>query len=385
MVFTETRIVVVGGAFAGLEVVQTLAKASKKLQLQVTLVEPHEHFHHNLGFVRAVTQKGFAQKCFIPLKNAPIFTSGTVVHERARVVKTFVDRVSLDDGREIAFDYLVLATGSQYGTPGKPSGDMYQDVLKKLTTALEAVEKARRILVVGGGSVGIELVGELTDLPNKEVTLVANGILTGMPDVSDKLRRKLVEKMTKRGVKLVDNQRVNLTAEEREVGYVAETRGWDLSSGEKIEADLMFACIGHTSLNTSFASTLGDGVLNPITQEIRVRPTMQLQTHDHIFAVGDCNDEGHKLAFAARLQGSVAAKNIIKLIQAKYTPTSPAIVKLNEFKIIKAAMITLGAHDGAAQMPGIGVIGRTLVTMLKGKDFLLKDTYKQFNATAPGV
>ncbi|KAI9596406.1 hypothetical protein BDF19DRAFT_438983 [Syncephalis fuscata] len=384
MANTKTRIVVVGGAYAGIAVLSALANTSKKLNLKLTLVEPRDHFHQNMAFVRAATQKGFAEKCFVPMENAAFFKDGTVKHERARVSKALSDRVVLDDGREIAFDYLVLATGSRFGVPGRPAGDSVEEVTQKLTAAREAVEKARRILIVGGGPVGIELAGEIKDLPNKEVTLVSNGLLSGMPAVSDKLRHKLSSKMKARDIKVIDQQRVTVTAEEREIGYVAETRGWKLSNGETIEADLMFACTAHTGLNTTLARSLGDDVVNLETEEIRIRPTTQLLAHSNIFAIGDCNDDGHKTAYAARLQADVASKNIIKLVEAKGAGNSSSnSVKLTEFKAPNVCLVTIGAHEGAAQLPVFGVVGRTLPAMLKGKDFMLKSTYKQFNATAP--
>ncbi|RKP23308.1 hypothetical protein SYNPS1DRAFT_24663 [Syncephalis pseudoplumigaleata] len=388
---SKTRIVVVGGSFAGLEVLSTFSKHKERLNLDIILVEPHNHFHYNLAFVRAVTQPDFAEKCFIPLANATVFTSGAVKHVRARVSKALDDRVVLEDGEEIAFDYLVVATGSRFGVPGRPSGDTVHEVTRQLVVAREAVERARRILVVGTGAVGIELAGELTDLPGKEVTLVGSGLLAHDAGISDRLRDKLRDKLTRdRGVRLVLGTRVQVTAEQRAAGYVDEKRMWHLANGEQIEADLMFTCTGHTGLNTELAESLGGGdgdgreqVIDPGTQAIRVRPTMQLRAHDHIFAVGDCNDYGRKLAFVARQQAAMAANNLLKLVRKRATTSAGCTTELDEFKPMDACIVTLGARDGAAQLPYIGTVGRTLAVMLKGKDFMLRRNYKQLNATAP--
>ncbi|RKP08425.1 hypothetical protein THASP1DRAFT_29765 [Thamnocephalis sphaerospora] len=378
---SKTRVLVVGGSFAGVGALTELAKHANALNLDVTLVEPRDHHFHNIAFLRAVAQPGFAEKCFIPLANAPFLRGDSVHHERSRVREAHVDRIVLEDGRELSYDYLVLATGSRYGVPSKVNTDVVEEGVAALKEALAAVQKAKRIVVVGGGAVGIELAGELKqNYPDSTVTIVSaeNQLLANPPALADKLRAKLLAKLTAFGVHVVLGRRITLTAEQRAAGYVAGEHAWELDNGETIEADLLFSATGHTGLNTDLAQTLGENVVNPETSEIRVRPTSQLQAHDHIFAVGDCADLGSKLAFLAGAQGALSAENIIRLVRAQRNASSTA--KLSEFKTLNACMVTIGSREGAAQLPGIGVIGRTLVKMLKGKDFMLKRTYNQLAA-----
>jgi NADH dehydrogenase FAD-containing subunit len=176
---------------------------------------------------------------------------------------------------------------------------------KKKTNIVKLVEFSSSVVVPSA----LNVAGEITDLAGKEVTLISNnGLTQGMSQLSDKLRSKLKEKLKNRNVKFILDQRVTITAEEHETAYVTETRKWQLSNGESIETDLMFARLGHTELNTALAGSLGDNVLNPDTQEIRIRPTMQLIVHDNIFAVNNCNGSSRKMTLIARLQTVVAVK-----------------------------------------------------------------------------
>jgi NADH dehydrogenase FAD-containing subunit len=79
---------------------------------------------------------------------------------------------------------------------------------------------------------------------------------------------------------------------------------------------------------------LGDDVVDAQSGEIRTRPTGQVHGFDNVFAVGDCAQLGNKFAFAADLQGKLAAQNIIKLIQSSRKSGSSA--KLDTFKPVVA-------------------------------------------------
>ena len=73
---------------------------------------------------------------------------------------------------EIKFTELVLATGSSGPFPGKCDhslGDssqlqqLYEDYATK-------IKKAKKIAIIGGGAVGVEMSGEIAgDFPDKEV------------------------------------------------------------------------------------------------------------------------------------------------------------------------------------------------------------------------
>jgi NADPH-dependent 2,4-dienoyl-CoA reductase/sulfur reductase-like enzyme len=85
-------------------------------------------------------------------------------------------RVHLDDGRTLAWDKLVLATGStpnRFGWPGERlEGVQGLYTLQDLETLERSVGGARRAVVVGGGLIGVEL-AEMLHTRGLPVTLLA--------------------------------------------------------------------------------------------------------------------------------------------------------------------------------------------------------------------
>lgn len=100
--------------------------------------------------------------------------------ERVRGWVTHIDvgerRVRLDDGRAIAWDRLVVATGStpnRFGWPGETLGGVQGlYTLQDLETLERAAADARRAVVVGGGLIGVEL-AEMLHARGLPVTLLA--------------------------------------------------------------------------------------------------------------------------------------------------------------------------------------------------------------------
>jgi len=76
---------------------------------------------------------------------------------------------TLAGGEEISYGYLVFACGSSIPFQGKvPLGTSMRDAEKRYSECADQVVKSNRIVVIGGGAVGVELVGELAlDYPNK--------------------------------------------------------------------------------------------------------------------------------------------------------------------------------------------------------------------------
>ncbi|CAF4663393.1 unnamed protein product, partial [Didymodactylos carnosus] len=62
---------------------------------------------------------------------------------------------------------------SSYAFPGKVAEHHSIDAYMKYEQIHNKIEQAKHILVIGGGSVGIELCGEIaTDFKDKHITLV---------------------------------------------------------------------------------------------------------------------------------------------------------------------------------------------------------------------
>jgi NADH dehydrogenase FAD-containing subunit len=108
------RVIVVGGGYSGTAIAKLLDR-----EFDVTLIEQQEMFFHNVGALRAVVDPSWVEKIFIPYSG--LLQRGTILHNR--VTEVTPDKVHLDNGEILAFDYLILATGSSYPFPAKMSSD----------------------------------------------------------------------------------------------------------------------------------------------------------------------------------------------------------------------------------------------------------------------
>ncbi len=85
-------------------------------------------------------------------------------------------------------DYIVVATGPDYASPFKPQDGTYKSLRQNLKEVHAKLRIAQTIAIVGAGTVGIELAGEIAHAyPDVDTHLSAS------PDVSFKLRRPIGE------------------------------------------------------------------------------------------------------------------------------------------------------------------------------------------------
>ena len=154
--------------------------------------------------------------------------------------------------------------------------------------------------------------------------------------------------------------------------FVSGRRKIKLSSGDALDSELLLV-FGPNQLNNSMYRK---SWLNEIGQ-VAVEPTLQVIGHSNIFAIGDINDvEENKQGYLAQLQGTVAAKNINKLI------SSSNKMRLSRYKRNKKTtlMVALGRKNGASNL-GKMTAGASTTSRLKGKDLFVKVTWDLYNQT----
>lgn len=115
---SESRVVVVGGGYAGVTVAFNLDN-----YCHVTLIDPKPYFHHCIASLRAaVGPESYEKKTMIPyepsIKNG-VFKQGTVVS-----VNSSEKHVVLQNAEKIPYDYLVFACGSTNDFPGTSPNDL---------------------------------------------------------------------------------------------------------------------------------------------------------------------------------------------------------------------------------------------------------------------
>ncbi|MDT7587053.1 MAG: hypothetical protein QOE32_4603 [Pseudonocardiales bacterium] len=172
-----TRIVVVGAGYAGLAAAKLAARWTGA---EVTLVNAGDRFVERVRLHQLAAGQ--------PLRDLPL--AGLL---RGTGVRLVVDRVTGIDaatrtvrlgGRELGYDRLVYAAGSQADLDSVPGAARYAYPLasypeaSRLRAHLADSGDGGTVAVVGGGLTGIEAAAELAEtLPRLKVRLVTGGVL----------------------------------------------------------------------------------------------------------------------------------------------------------------------------------------------------------------
>lgn len=152
----KKNVVVVGGGYAGIHAVNYTAKKLDKAKYNLILINPRPYYLHLVATLRmsvSDTDK-LEEKAFVPYDRLPCtFVQGkvTAIEETAPGKG---GAVVLDNGEHIDYTALVLATGSKWsGTTN--FGETEEEVQKHIRLWRDRFAKAKNIVVVGGGAVGI--------------------------------------------------------------------------------------------------------------------------------------------------------------------------------------------------------------------------------------
>ena len=170
------NIVVIGGGQAGLQAAASLRQASYQGNLQLISEEPY------LPYQRPPLSKTFlagemdeqrlalrSEDYFAKLKIN--FINNTPVTAIERKTK----RITLDTGEKIAYDRLALTTGARARKLLIP-GSEHVHYLRTLDDAKQIRNKlstARRLIIIGGGFIGLEVAAISRQL-GKQVTILEN-------------------------------------------------------------------------------------------------------------------------------------------------------------------------------------------------------------------
>ena len=212
------------------------------------------------------------------------------------------DRLSFDIGSTVAG--LDLAGVREHAIPTRPIGRFVARLDSILAPARDRGGRLR-VTIVGAGAGGVELAFCLEKRLERSgvepvVTLLDSGerILRGYPAG---LVRRVEAAAERRGVRIESRRRV--TAVERDAVLLA--------SGERVPSDLTVWVTGAVSQPLFRDSGL------PVDERgfVRVRPTLQVEGHDGLFAAGDCatlidHPETPKAGVYAVRQGPYVADNL---------------------------------------------------------------------------
>ncbi|XP_008301611.1 ferroptosis suppressor protein 1 [Stegastes partitus] len=365
--FENVHVVVVGGGFGGIAAAQDL----KSRGIKFTLIDMRDAFHHNVGALRASVQPGFAQTTFIPFKE----TFGeSFIQGRVERIDTDGQLVVLEGGREIRFSHLLLCTGTDGPFPGKfNTVASHQAAVQAYEDFAKQVLAAESVLVVGGGSTGVEMAAEIrTEYPDKKVVLIHSRTELADPELLPSVRDQVKQVLQEKGVELLLGQKVaNLS--ELPLNVVQKDTVVTTDTGNTVTADLIISCAGLKVNSAAYASSLTGCLAD--NGALKVNDYMQVEGFSNIYAAGDCTDVREpKMAYHAGLHAAVAVANIANSLSGKALTT----YRTGNVTLLMA----LGRDDGVGQFNGFR-LPRFLVAFGKSRNLLVWKSWWDMNQKQP--
>jgi len=337
-----------------------------------------------VGALRAVVQGGvWIDRAMVPL--ADVFAGTNVrliVGKAVRVDAVDDKRVLLQNGLEVPYDVLVCATGSRNLSPAEAAESALP--AHELAAHYERVRDAlarpdvRNVIVVGGGAVGIELMGEVHDVyPDRHLTLVAGkrGVLGGLtPPAPPSLVAALHGLLTNRGVDVV-NENVDAPKLDRASdGFLVRPPGGVVttSTGRTINADVVLFALGSIIRNQG-TGLYPTGWTDQATGELIVDQNFRVRGQTHVFAVGDVARSGYaKMAYILSLQIPSVARNVVDVAYGS-APSKEFAEPTSSSKSYLA--VTFGKSAGKGNLFGVP-LGDWFVSSVKGADLLAERQFK---------
>lgn len=348
------RIVIVGGGVAG----HLVAHATQHTH-EVVLVEPRDHLVVPIAMPRALVEPAVAERALVPYAEF----LPAVEHVQGRAVRVTPDTVTVEttEGeRTVQAEAIVLATGSSYRREPAlfPAIDARAARLAEAASFAERLEAAEHVLIVGGGPVGVEVAAEiLTDVPDTRVTLVHSGPRL-LPGTSDRAGELALRWLVDHGADVLLDDRLDLPGFALGHAFEGTTDG-----GVFLKADLCLRFVGYRP-DLDYLD-LGD-VLDAHGR-VRVRPTLQVDGHDRVLALGDITDlPERKMAMYAAKHAKVAVRTLDALASGQ-TPTATYRPGTGEHTML----VTLGRRDGVASLPFGTVAWPWLARWLKSDDVMV--------------
>ena len=325
------HVVILGAGFGGLWAAQALRRAP----VRVTVLDRTNHHVFQPLLYQVATAGLAAPAIAAPIRHVLAGQKNTtVLLGDAKRIEPARRSVLLEDGAEIPYDHLIVATGVTHSYFGNDAWAPFAPGLKTLEDAFEirkrillAYEHAEReadplrraawltFVVIGGGATGVELAGTLAEIArhtlrgefrhfdprNARIVLVegTDRVLPPYPhDLSEKARLQL-ERL---GVTGVDADGVTLGADR----LAARTVLWAAGVA---------------------ASPLGASLGVPLdrAERVIVEQDLSIPGHPELYVIGDLATlqvDGKPvpgIAPAAKQMGAHTAKNILRRIRGEQT------------------------------------------------------------------
>lgn len=343
------QVVIIGGGFGGLYAAQQLGRAD----VEVTLIDKR-NFHLFQPLLYQVAMGGLSPGDIAsPLRGVLSAQKNTrVLMGEVTDVDPNQQAVSLNDGRTVPYDSLIVATGMSHFYFGR---DDWADTAPGLKTVEDALEMRRRIfaafekaenttdpdlrqtlltfVIVGGGPTGVELAGSMAELAHHTLRndfrhidttasriLLVEGMDRVLPPFPPELSARAQADLEKMGVEVLTQTMVTDIAGHQ----ITVKRGDELTA---LNAGTVLWAAGVRDPGMGGILAASTGAERDRSGRVMVSDDLSLPTHPNIFVVGDLAHFAHQgdrplpgVAPVAMQEGKYVAKLIQKQLKDDTLP-----------------------------------------------------------------
>lgn len=365
------RVVVIGGGFAGVALIKKLIKKN----FDVTLIDAHNYHQFQPLFYQVASGRLGASTISTPLRK--LFARKDNFHFRLGKVANIdvnIKNIVLENGVEVGYDYLVIATGctnnyfgnanvakNSYGMKSTPQANALRN---RLLLNLEEIYNApaedrelfENIVIVGAGPTGVETAGAIAELkakilpkeyPDHDFSKIKITIIEGTPFVLGPMS----EKARKYSRKYLEELGVNVLTERMVTDY--DGRTLSLKDGMTIKTNLVVWSAG-------VIGNVPNGIPKEVVQRgarIAVDEYHKVTGLNDVYAIGDissmvtdANPRGYaQLGNVAMKQGASLA-NILEAVDQGKQPKKFAYWS-------PGTMATVGKWKAVVDLPWFSFTG----------------------------
>ncbi|MFT2092539.1 NAD(P)/FAD-dependent oxidoreductase [Paraglaciecola sp. 2405UD69-4] len=351
------KLVIVGGGYLGAQLAQTLEH-----DLDVTLIEQRDAFVHVPAMIRTIVKPSMLDTVLLPYEQ--LLTKGTFV--KAKVTKVEEQSVTLEDGTKISADYIVIATGSTNSAFLKPAGTSIDDFRTVVVNLHNKLESAQSVVIVGAGTVGSEMAGEISSaMPEKDITLISSDS-TLFSQLPKKFATSIMSKLKNANIDIKFGVQVtNLESTSN-----AYSGALHLSDGTSIEADLIIPAVGSRAVS-SLVCELPNSAKRKNGQ-VDVDAYLRPSAYPNVFCAGDVANCGDAMTIVAVSRQIPWLTKTFKALAA-----GKQLEQLKPYSPWKKAplFLPLGPSKGNSYLV-VGTFGDWVTRKIKGENLFI-DKYRK--------
>jgi len=316
------RLLILGAGTAGTMMANKLNAALDPMDWEITIVDENETHYYQPGFL--FIPFGIYKKKDVIKPKRNFLPSGVKLEFAGiEVIEPEKQKVSLNNGKKLGYDYLIIATGCDVHpeeTEGM-EGDAWKETIFDFYTVEGATALARFFKTWEGGSLVINPV----EMPIKcpvaplEFAFLADWWFTEQGK-RDKVEIHYVTPLPGAFTKpmaseklgdFLDRKNIHLTSEFATGSVDADAKklmSWD---GDEIDYDVLVTVPTNMGSAAIARSEMGDE-LNFIPTE---KHTLKAKNHENIFVIGDAtNLPSSKAGSVAHFQADILTENFLRAI-----------------------------------------------------------------------